>query len=308
MSACRLSRKMLEDRIGGTTMDEEALRAHQAACPDCRRLGRLHELLENEAAPAALPAEERFEKMREAVRKRILAAPRPRGLRPPAFIFVPRLRAAAAAAGLLLAVAAAGFFAGRWTSPRGESIQRRLVSELYRDAARGGGPAGVRDSAYALGNVSIRGLEDGRLDLEFDVTTRVRLKERPGAPLVRDVLFQSLLNAENTGLRIKALYDLESLPRPEALEALIFTLRNDPVPAVRRSAFDILAALPADPAVETAMLLTLREDPAVEMRLRALDYLAGRKTDPDLIRQSIEAGPADSRPALLVRAKRLLTS
>jgi hypothetical protein len=307
MSKCRLYREMLKDRIGGATMDEEALRAHLEVCPDCRRLARLHELLEKEAAPAAVPPEEQFERMREAVRKRILASPPARGFgfRPWALVPSPGLRAAVAA-GLLLAVAAGSFVAGRLTSPRTQPLQSRLVSDLYRDAARDGTPADTLNSKYTLSNVSLQRLEDGRLDLGFNVTTRVRLKERPDAPLVRELLFQSLLNAEGPALRIKALSNLENLPAPQAVEGLVFTLHNDPVPAVRASAFDILATLPADPAIEAAMLRTLREDVAVELRLRALDYLAGRKTDPARIRQSIEAGPPDSRRAVLVRAEKLL--
>lgn len=309
MSKCRLYREMLKDRIGGATMDEEALRAHLEVCPDCRRLARLHELLEKEATASTIPPAEQFEKMREAVRKRILASPPARGFgfRPWALAPSPRLRAIAAA-GLLLAVAAGSFFAGRLTSPRTEPLQGLLLSELYRDAAHDGSPADVWNSKYVLGNVSLHELKDGRLDLGFDVTTRIRVQERPDVPLVREVLLQSLLNAENPGSRIKALSELENLPGPQAVEALVFTLHNDPVPAVRTSAFDILAALPADPAIEAAMLRTLREDVTVELRLRALDYLAGRKTDPTRIRQSIDAGPADSRRALLVRAAKLLSS
>ncbi|MDH4272232.1 MAG: hypothetical protein OEW18_09685, partial [Candidatus Aminicenantes bacterium] len=202
MSKCRLYREMLKDRIGGNmsasseargaALDEEALQAHLKVCPDCRRLARLHELLEKEAAAPAMPPEERFERMREAVRKRILASPPPRGFgfRPGALVALvpsPGLRAAAAA-GLVLAVAAGSFVAGRLTSPRTEALQSRLLSELYRDAARDGGPADVWNSKYVLGNVSLRDLEDGRLDLGFDVTTRVRVQERPDVPLVREVL------------------------------------------------------------------------------------------------------------------------
>ncbi len=319
MSKCRFYREILKDRIGGNmsapseargiALDEEALQAHLAVCSDCRRLSRLHELLEKEAVTPAEPSEERFERMREAVRKRILASPPPPGFgfRPWALFPSPRLRIVMAA-GLFLAVAAGSFVAGRLTSPRTEPLQSRLLSELYREAVRDGGPAEVWNSKYTLSNVSLRELEDGRLDLGFDVTTRVRVKERRDVPFVRELLLQSLLNAESPGLRIKALSDLENLPARQALEALIFTLHNDPVPAVRTSAFDILAAMPGDPAIEAAMLRTLREDIAVELRLRALDYLAGRKTDPARIRESIEAGPADSRPAVLVRAAKLLPS
>jgi HEAT repeat protein len=213
-----------------------------------------------------------------------------------------------AAAGLLAAVAAGSFFAGRLTSPRSETLHSRLLGELYRDAARDGGPADAGNSKYVLSDVSLRELEDGRLDLGFNVTTRVRVRERPDVPLVREVLLQSLLNDEKTSSRIKALSDLEALPEAQAVEALVFTLHHDPVPAVRASAFDILASFPGDPAIESAMLRTLREDVSVELRLRALDALAGRKADPARIRQSIEAGPADSRPALLFRASKLLSS
>ncbi len=312
MSKCRMYRETLKDRIGGNMaldMDEKALKAHLDVCPECRHLSRLHALLEKEAGSFSEPAEERFGQMREAVRKRILDAPPARrfGFRPWALLPSPAARAAVAA-GLILFVAAGSYVLGRLSAARPESLQNRLVRDLYREVSQTGGPAESWDSKYMLTNVSIRRMEDGKLDLGFDLTTRVRLKERPDVPLVRELLLQSLLNAENPGSRIKALSNLENLPVPQAVEALIFALHNDPVPAVRISAFDILAALPGNPIIEAAMLRTLGEDVAVEMRLRALDYLAGRKADPARIRESIEAGPADSRPAVRFRAAKLLSA
>lgn len=319
MPKCHLFREMLKDRIGGNmttpsegraaVLDEEALQAHLEACPDCRSLFHLHERLEKAAATAPEPPAEQFERMRDAVLKRILAASSTRrfGFRLSALFGSSWLRAAAAA-GLFLAVAAGSFIGGRLTASRTEPLQSRLLNELYREAARDGGPAEAWNSKYTLSNVSLRELEDGRLDLGFNVTARLRLKESPEAPIVHEILLQSLLNAESPGLRIKALSSLENLPSPRAVEALIFTLHNDPVPAVRTSAFEILADLPGDPSIEAAMLRTLREDITVELRLRALDYLAAMKSDPARIRQSIEAGPADSRPAVRVRAARLLSA
>jgi hypothetical protein len=159
----------------------------------------------------------------------------------------------------------------------------------------------VEDSRFTYSNVTFRRLEEGRVSLDFDVTTHVRLVEPERSQLVQDVLVHALLNPTSTGTRLKAISYAAGAMEPKIEEALIFAMRRDENLAVRLKALSILKDAPPNEEIETALLETLREDPAVQMRLEALDCLADRQVDPDLLRRVVEEQPSEADAALLVR-------
>jgi hypothetical protein len=285
------------------------LLAHCRSCESCRRVLELHRDLSDLGARADRPDESAFAAMRARVLDEAGARRRAgRGLawwRSP--VQLP-LRAAAltAAAGLVFVL---GVFSDRLLTERvapaeGNGTTQRLLSAMSAEAASNRTLGDVEDSRFTYSNVTLRRLGEGRVSLDFDVTTHVRLVEPERSELVQDVLVQSLLNPTSTGTRLKAIsYAAEAL-EPKIKEALVFAMRRDENLAVRLKALSILKDAPPDQEIEAALLETLREDPAVQMRLEALDCLATRQVDPELLRRVVEEQPSETDAALLVRLAR----
>lgn len=310
MSDCERFEPTLAAYVGGE-IDETRLGpllSHCRDCEACRRMLELHRDLSDLGARAGEPDERDFAAMRARVLGQADSRPTGAGRRAwwmrPAHLPL-RFAALTAAAGLLfvLGIATDRLLTDRTASVPGDGngTTQRLLTAMSADAASNRSLVDVEDSRFTYSNVTFRRLEEGRVSLDFDVATHVRLVEPERSELVQDVLVHALLNPTSTGTRLKAISYAGEGMEPKIKEALIFAMERDENLAVRLKALSILKGAPPDEEIEAALLQTLREDPAVQMRLEALDCLADRQVDPELLRRVVEEQPSEDDPALLVR-------
>lgn len=312
MKKCRRYQDMIEASLKGgewPPLERDALERHLEECRACRGIARLHARLAKAMESIPEPSPEMFESMRLAVRRRTAPTdlpsrhrlrPRPDGLLP-SVIFRPALSLTLAAA-----LAVGGFFLGRTSRSPARLISSILLRDMTKEASLVSGPAAVSDSRYQYSNISLRRLDDGRLDLGFDVATRIRVTDRADSPLVRELLLQATLNSSTTGSRLRALSDIDVLPAGRSRDILIHSLANDSSPVVRRNALSILVESPDSPGIAAAMLRVLRQDDSLENCFEALKYLVEHRADEDAILAAIEEGRPEGRAALSIRATKLL--
>ena len=149
---------------------------------------------------------------------------------------------------------------------------------------------------------------EGRVGIEFDVTTRQTIVGRPEEPEVAQLLAYLLSrNAETAGEKSRAIalvsehYGTGSATAsPEIVAALSATLRKDPNPGVRKKAADALASFAITPEIRTVFLEALVSDKNPAVRLVAVDALAASaKQSPDQRDDRVAAregrGPAGER-------------
>jgi hypothetical protein len=267
------------------------LLAHTKDCEDCRRLLSIHGDLAAAAAAVPEPDDDDFELRQDRVLRDIQ---RRRARRP--------LRVAAIAAGVILPLAV-GLFAGRWIPQRsdGSGPSSRLMVALRVEAASNRGLADIEDSPFNYSNVSYRTLAGDRVELDFDVTTHLATVESTHAPLVREVLAQSLLNPSSVGERLKAMSFAARVPEPKLKQAVLFALRRDESVAVRLAALTVLVGRLDDEDVQFALMAALRDDPSVQVRLAALESLSSHRVDHRRIREAIGVRPAPGNEPLMVR-------
>lgn len=284
MSTCR----RFEALIDG---DPSELRAHARSCEDCRRLLSIH----GDLAAAGARVPEAGDADFELRQDRVLRDIKRRRARSPA-------RVAAIAAGVILPFVV-GLLAGRSIPARsgGSGPSSRLMDALRVEASSNRGLAEVEDSPFTYSNVSYRRLAGERVELDFDVTTHLATVESTHAPLVREVLAQSLMNPASVGERLKAMSFASSVSEPKLEQAVLFALRRDESVAVRLAALTVLVGRLDDEDVQLALMAALRDDPSVQVRLASLESLSSHRVDHRRIREAIGVRQAPGNEPLMVR-------
>jgi hypothetical protein len=229
--------------------EDADLRAHLAACPDCRSeqasLQRALDALE--AAPGPPPSP----RLRQAVRAAIEAAKRAqraalaqpsRRARPALAPFARRpwrrLLLPLAAAGLV----ALGFIAGRRSSSPASSL---AATPIGTDAAN-------RQDIARL---------NARLDAMSQVIASSLLPQRPGNERLQRVLAEG--SAAPANRRVAA--------------GLVESLALDPSVNVRLSALDALYAHADDPTVRASVVACLNREPSPLVQVAMIDFLVGAR-------------------------------
>lgn len=292
MSDCDRFEPTLEAYVAGER-DEGTLGPllnHCRACESCRSVLSLHRDLVALAAQSPEPVPGDFDRMQERVLHEI-ARTRPHGRR---WHLDHGWRIAASLAAALL-LFAAGFATGRGpgegASPSGRSTAiDRVVREIAAGAAAQHLATELDPPRLTFSNVAYRPMGDGRIALDFDVTTHVQFVEPLSSDLVREILAHSLMNPSSIGTRLRAISLAANVRESRITDALIFAVRHDENLAVRLEALKILGDRLHEPRVEAALLETLRSDEAVQMRLTALERLAEHRIDPQYLRDTIERG------------------
>jgi hypothetical protein len=190
-------------------------------------------------------------------------------------------------------------------------VERNVIRDgnetaLSRDielvAMKHGDLADVENSPYRYSNVQIRETNDGRVQLSFDVARHMEIVTERNAPLVTEVLVQSLLDPSSIGNQLRAISHAGDHDDPRLREALVKAMLTDSNLAVRLEAQAKLVSHVNEREVQNALLTVLQQEENVQMRLVAIDYLTRQKVDPQLLEQAVEAGEPQGRSALYVKA------
>lgn len=285
----------------------ERIEAHLEGCEDCREHRALLE--EISGAYVAEPSDAELAGMRSEVLTTIRRERRAGWLR------LPYAAAIAAVAGgaLLLAL---GWGAGRATAPAPTSQQAAAVNpdfalarQIQREARESQARTDVDSARFRYANVRIEEQPGDQIHLAFDVSRHLELTLPKSDPLVTEVLVQSVLEAGSVGTQLEAIEQAENVVEPRVRAALVQAMLHDPNLGVRLQAQARLVERPGDPATSQALLTVLEKEESVQMRLVAIDYLAQSRTvDAQRLRQAVEAGEPEGRPAVRVRADELLLS
>ncbi len=250
-----------------TAKQEAALSAHLEGCRECRaaleKEKRLHGLLD--AARAALP-EELVEECRQALGQTVGgASPAESGSyggagRLSHGFRTPPWAAWAAAA----ALAAAGFFAGRWSA----------------QAGAGAGPGGAETA------MEVRYIEPqpgGRVRILVEEKRERVLEGALEDPRVREALLTAVHNPVDPSVRADSVELLKALTwSAEVREALLYALEHDPNDGVRWKALEGLRAHASDPECRRALSRVLLRDRNPGIRSAAIDLLAN-SADADVV-------------------------
>jgi len=319
---CRDVKTIALDRLAGEA-DEASRRelsAHLAGCENCRReMGRLEDLWTVLGTdPDATVTPEFRERSLELIEEEFLRR-RVREFRPRTRSVRPFLQAAA-----MLAAGAVGYLIARGLpssstaspTPVAGSAPRAIATPSAGVARASNTGSSVPDLASSprFSNVSYRPADpDGRVGIEFDVTTRQTIVGRPEEPEVARLLAYLLSrNAETAGEKSRAIalvsehYGAGSaIASPEIVAALSGTLRKDPNPGVRKKAADALASFAITPEIRTVFLAALVSDKNPAVRLVAVDALAAAaKQSPDAATiASLREKAVDPQENGFVRAK-----
>jgi len=319
---CRDVKTIALDRLAGEA-DEASRRelsAHLAGCENCRReMGRLEDLWTVLGTdPDATVTPEFRERSLELIEEEFLRR-RVREFRPRTRSVRPFLQAAA-----MLAAGAVGYLIARGLpssstaspTPVAGSAPRAIATPSAGIARASNTGSAVLDLASnpRFSNVSYRPADpDGRVGIEFDVTTRQTVVGRPEEPEVARLLAYLLSrNAETAGEKSRAIalvsehYGTGSATAsPEIVAALSATLRKDPNPGVRKKAADALASFAITPEIRTVFLAALVSDKNPAVRLVAVDALAAAaKQSPDAATiASLREKAVDPQENGFVRAK-----
>jgi hypothetical protein len=304
MKNCDRFEQTIQAYIAGEPVadDLEPLVEHCKECSDCRELLAVH----RDMADLGSKFDELEEPDFDALRAQVLEQVARNGLQRSrkgmwASFLAPFSLQPLTAAALMAAIFFVGIVAGQMQFGSSVNGAGRLLDDINTEAVANRSLIDVENSPYTYSNVSFRKVSGGQVALGFDVTRHVDVVEPAQSDLVMEVLAQSLMNASNTGSRLKAVSFASDIAEPKVTEALIFAMQSDDNLAVRLKALSILSAQPAHPEVDAAVLATLREDESVQMRMEALDYLAARSVDHDLLRRTIEEQENVGDPALMVR-------
>ena len=197
-----------------------------------------------------------------------------------------------------------GFFLGRIAPVDEESVSSGIMKQISFLARENTEFADSKNSPYQYSNIAFKELNGKKIALSFDVSTHLELVRDKNDPLVREVIAQSLLNPTNLGTELKAISYSENILDNKIKDALIFSMLNAPILAVRMNAMQNLTKYEQDKDVKSAFLKVLKEEESVKMRLTALDYFFVNKIETDTIKSILETSDLQKSPAVWIKAKR----
>jgi hypothetical protein len=287
-----------------TPEEQQRLQELARAYPAYQDLLRTHKVLSQASQLFVEPEAVEFKHLREAVLQKV----RTRQLRSSKFtdwletirFYIQRPEIAVAALTLLI-----GFFLGR-SLPSESQGARGFLKQINLIASENKQLTDVQNSPYRYSNVSFDEIDAQNIALSFDVSTHMELVRPKSDPLVREVISQALINPAHSGSELKVISVSENMLDKKIKEALIFSLHNAPMLAVRMKSLNSLLKYKNDADVEEACLEVLRQEESVQMRLLVLDYLEEVKFDRNTLKAALAGMDMRNSPAVLLKADKYI--
>lgn len=299
--------QLIDKLISGTIDNNEIkeLKNRIQSYPEYSDIFQAHNFLNDVQFPADDPATEKFTQMRQEVVRTI----RENELNTRSDFLTDTsnwfrsylMRPEMAVAAITLLV---GFFLGRIAPVDDESISSGIMQQISSLAIQNTSFSDTKNSPYRYSNIAFKEIDPKNIALSFDVSTHLELVRDKNDPLVREVIAQSLLNPTNLGTELKAISYSEDMLDSKIKDALIFSMHNAPILAVRMNALQNLTKYKQDDDVKSAFLKVLSKEESVKMRLTALDYFNENKIDADTLESIIESSDMKKSPAVWIKAKR----
>jgi hypothetical protein len=276
---------------------------HTKHCSECKALLQIHTTLNSEKPVFPMPKQEEFGQMRAEVMRRVQTKPpKKQTLNLGELwhnIYISAWRPAVAFSLIL------GFLLGRIMPTEESNLGSKIIDGITTLAKESTQLFTEDKSKYRYANVSFKELNENKVEMSFDVSTRVDVVREKDDPLFRELLAQTLLSPVNTGTRLKAIGFMENLTDPKLKQALIHTLHHEPSPAVRMEAVHRLQQFPRDDDIARMMREVIKKEEMVKMRFDALDYLIKSGTPPDTLKRIVESLDAQKSKAIMLRANKI---
>ena len=301
--------KLIEKLISGGISESEIKELDNLLekYPEYREIVETHDILTNATSPFEEPVPEEFSKMRysvlRSVRNMEMNTHSDWIVNSTEWIrkFVTRPEMAVAAMTLIL-----GFFLGRIAPVDEETISSGLMQQISFLASENETFSDSKNSPYRYSNIEIKEINGKKVALNFDVSTHLEMVRDKNDPIVREVIAQSLLNPTNLGTELKAISYSENMLDKKIKEALIYSMHNAPILAVRQNAMRNLTRYEQDDDIKEAFLKTLTNEKSVNMKLMALGYLDKNQINPDELKPLLETDEMMQSPAVLIKAKKYI--
>ena len=197
-----------------------------------------------------------------------------------------------------------GFFLGRALPPDENGIAGGFLKQISSIAEQNTYLSDTQKSTYRFSNVSLKEMDNNKISMSFDVSTSLDVVRQKDDPLVKEILTQTMMEPENVGSNLKAISYSESILDNKIKQALIYSMHNAPVTAVRLKSMEGLLKYKIDPELQEAFLKVLSEEETIKMNLLAIDYLTKNNYNTESLKSIIEDADPKKSTAIFVRAKR----
>ena len=304
MKDCKKYQELIIKLIssGLDTKEKEILDSHTVECHQCAEFLLIHQKLEQNQRHIPIPNPDEFKTLRQKTLRKIRLSEslkmgslwdRKTGL-------FGRVEFAYGLAAVLLILSVYLSFdsnSQQATMPSG------LIEQIDYTAIQHTSLTDIENSPYTYSDIQIKELGDNQISLGFNVSTYIELSRDKNDPLVKEILAQSIINSQQTGMRLSTISYAEEIIDPKLKETLIFVLLNDLELAVRLKALDVLTKYSKDNQIQEAFISVLKNEESVQMRLSVLDYLMSNQVDASLIVKELSEATTRINSPVLIKAQ-----
>jgi hypothetical protein len=307
MNNCKEYLKLFQKLISGNIGNEEhtRLKKHIELCSECAKLYATNELLIDTKIPIEQASENDFNNMRLQVTEKIrhqqenLFSNKIQKMIESVLIYLKKPEYALAAITLIV-----GFFLGRALPPDENGIAGGFLKQISSIAEKNIYLSDTEKSSYRFSNVSLKEIDENKISMSFDVSTSLDVVRKKDDPLVKEVLTQTMMEPENIGSNLKAISYSESILDNKIKQALIYSMHNAPIAAVRLKSMEGLLKYEMDSELQDAFIKVLKEEKTMKLNLMAIDYLAKSNYNADSLRSIIEEIDPQKSTAIFIRANK----
>ena len=307
MKNCKEYIEIFEKLISGNICNEDhsELKKHVESCSECAKLYSTNEMLIQMEKPIDHATENDFKNLRLKVTENIRKqhensfSAKTQKMIEAIIIYLKKPEYALAAITLIV-----GFFLGRALPPDENGIAGGFLKQISRIAEKNTYLSDTEKSSYRFSNVSLKEMDENKISMSFDVTTSLDVVRKKDDPLVKEVLTQTMMDLGNVGSNLKAISYTESIMDNKIKQALIYSMHNAPMTAVRLKSMEGLLKYKIDPELQEAFTKVLLDEKTIKMNLMAIDYFTKNNYNAESLRSIIEEIDPQKSTAIFIRAKK----